>query len=331
MSLPRCCNLFPKPVRSREKAPSPVFPLLLTRLEEKKSKDVQIKLFYLLQRPCWGRHCLRVCGGSVFLSRLNPSWSSRPLLPNDADCEHPLGGWNSVWPKEAENRPELFRTDLWEFRLEISPCKFIYCINQDVNRNLSLFDALKSLKKNLHYVNFIWMTFILMCRACFLFNSSPCTVSLLSCSPSLSETSWIISFKYETWWLFPGMTSSQEPRAAVTVPLSRSLAALFFPLKRFLFLLPSRSISGERWILTSAQPSRPYKGGTAGLEARWVLWLTVLIISVMGAGDGKVGGKQLFRKCHHQRSPLRWSRLQQVRGGREPGGQRVESEVERKD
>lgn len=122
---------------------------------------------------------------------------------------------------------------------------------------------------------------------------------------------------------FPRMTST-----GVTMSLSCSLAASISCRDIEKPFLPATS-SGERWIYISAQPSRPHKGGTAGLEARWVLWLTVLIISVMGAGNGKVRSKQLFRKCHQQRLSLRWYCLQQMRDRKDRESNNCRKERER--
>lgn len=75
--------------------------------------------------------------------------------------------------------------------------------------------------------------------------------------------------------------------------LSRSPSRPLFPVaaqldsSSCLHLPVFPSISGERWIRPLEQPSRPREGGTAGWGEGGVLWLTVRIIPLIGAGWGK--------------------------------------------
>lgn len=107
----------------------------------------------------------------------------------------------------------------------------------------------------------------------------------------------------------------RQQRAAVTC-LSPPPSLLSFPVKvlsSFLFLPPSPSVSPHLWGAPDPSISKALQA-TEGWDCRigvgggvrWLLWLTVLIITVMGTGWGKWRASSCFLKCHHQRPPHRW-------------------------
>lgn len=95
----------------------------------------------------------------------------------------------------------------------------------------------------------------------------------------------------------------------------------------FLFLPPSPSasppISGERWIRLSAQPSRPQRGGTAGLRSAEGALTDSTDNHRNKCEVREVGSKQLFPKCHHcchlQHHPVCWYCSQWVRNRKDRG------------
>ncbi len=108
-----------------------------------------------------------------------------------------------------------------------------------------------------------------------------------------------------------------QQRAAVSpAPL-----LCFFPvevLKSFLFLPSCLHFSPSRRspeMRLSAQHFRPQRGGTAGLGGAAGALTDSTDNHCNRCRVRKVGGKQLFPKCHHQRPPLRWCYSLWVRDG----------------
>lgn len=115
--------------------------------------------------------------------------------------------------------------------------------------------------------------------------------------------------------------------ASLPLPCRCSFLVRF--LKSILFLPPSPlrfpPSQGKRWIRLSAQPSGPQRGGTAGLRGAEGTLTDSTDNHCNKFRVRKVGGKQLFPKCHHCRPhrlpPLCWYCSQRERNRKDWGSE----------